>query len=288
MLYEYAAHAKINWALNVTGRRGDGYHLLDMVMQSVDLHDTLQVRSDEGLSLSVDGAPAGEGISLTVNGVVPEDAEKNLVVRAAKALNAHCGTAHGARIALEKRIPARAGLGGGSADCALTLRVLNEMWGLGLPDGTRSDIGARLGADVPFCLTGGLARVTGSGENIAPCPASPRVPLVPGPPGGGLSTAEVFALWDSGNFPPVALDTPALAEAVQRRDLSAVQRLCKNALTAPAIRLMPEIGELLRAFDAPAVFMTGSGSTVVAAFEDEARAREAFEKIPGALLTHTR
>ena len=267
------AHAKINWALNITGRRPNGYHELDMLMQSIDLCDEMTFTDTDALSLTVDGAPADDS---------------NLVLKAARALNRLTGQSRGAAMTLHKRIPARAGLGGGSADCALTLKVLNDLWELNLTQAQLLDLGATLGADVPFCLTGGLARVTGIGEHIAPCPASPRIPLVLVTPGDGLSTAEVFALWDSGNFPPVTLDAPALAEAVQQRDLSAVQRLCKNALTAPAIKLMPEIGSLLRAFDAPAVFMTGSGSTVVAAYDDEARAKKAAEKIPGALLTYTR
>ena len=270
------AHAKINWALNITGIREDGYHLLDMLMQTIALHDDMTFE-------------AAEDIALTVNGVVPEDAEKNLVVRAARALNAHCGTAHGARIALEKRIPARAGLGGGSADCALTLRALNEMWGLRLPEEILSNIGARLGADVPFCLAGGLARVTGIGEHIAPVPNAPEIPLVLVTPGGGLSTAEVFRLWDRG-FPPVDLDAPALASAVAARDFNAIDRLCANALTAPAIQLMPEIGAIIHDMHhlgARAAFMTGSGSTVVGAFDDPGAARLAAEAFRGAVLTHT-
>ena len=116
MTYSYIAPAKINWALNITGRRADGYHLLDMLMQAIALHDTLEIEPAEGLSLTVDGAPAGE---------------ENLVLRAAMALNRRCGTQRGARMTLTKRIPARAGLGGGNADCAAALRALNELWEIG-------------------------------------------------------------------------------------------------------------------------------------------------------------
>lgn len=267
------AHAKINWSLNITGRRENGYHELDMLMQSIDLCDTMTFSPADSLSLTVDGAPAGED---------------NLVLRAARALNRFTGQQRGAAMTLEKRIPSRAGLGGGSADCALTLKTLNALWSLGLTHAQLMALGATLGADVPFCLTGGLARVTGIGERIAPLPRSPRIPLVLVTPGGGLSTAEVFSLWDSGHYPPVRLDNRALAEAVMRQDLPAVQSLCANALTAPAISLLPEIGTLLSACDAPAAFMTGSGSTVVAAYPDEAQARSAAERIPGAILTFTR
>lgn len=269
------AHAKINWALNIAGRRADGYHLLDMLMQSIDLCDALEIEPADELTLTVNGAAAGED---------------NLVLRAARALNRHAGTEHGAKLSLAKRVPARAGLGGGSADCAAALRALNDLWGLRLSDDQLRAIGLSLGADVPFCLTGGLARVSGIGEAIEPVPNAPRIPLVLVTPGGGLSTGAVFSLWDDGGFPEVALDTAALADAVARRDLPAVDRLCANALTAPAIALMPEIGALIermRALGAGAAFMTGSGSTVVGAFADEAAARAAAEALPGAILTRT-
>lgn len=275
MSHIFHCPAKINWALNITGRRADGYHLLDMLMQTIELHDTLEIESAPGLSLTVDGAPAGE---------------ENLALRAAVALNRHAGVRRGARLALTKRIPARAGLGGGSADCATVLRALNALWGLGLPDGALLEIGLGLGADVPFCLTGGLAVVRGIGEEISPVPKAPEIPLVLVVPGGGLSTGAVFSLWDSGNFPEVRLDTGALAEAVAARRLSDINRLNANALTAPAVSLMPEIGawlDRMRALGAGAVFMTGSGSAVVGAFDDPEVARAAAAVIPGAILTRT-
>ena len=270
------ARAKINWALNITGRRADGYHELDMVMQAIDLHDDMTFAPADAITLTVDGAPAGE---------------ENLVVRAAQALNRRAGASRGVAMTLEKHIPARAGLGGGSADCALTLRTLNDLWDLRLPEEALLAIGAELGADVPFCLTGGLARVTGIGERIAPVTGASPMPLVLATPGGGLSTAEVFSLWDAGGFPPVTLDAPALAAAVARGDLPAIDRLCANALTAPAIALMPEIGALIqtmRKLGAGAAFMTGSGSTVVGAFDSEPAARRAAGRIPQSVLTFTR
>lgn len=275
MTYSFSAHAKINWALNITGRRADGYHLLDMLMQTIALRDTLEIEPAGELSLTVDGAPAGE---------------ENLVLRAAQALNRHAGTRHGARLSLTKRIPARAGLGGGSADCATALRALNSLWGLELSNETLLQIGLGLGADVPFCLTGGLAVVRGIGEDISPMPKPPEIPLVLVVPGGGLSTGAVFSLWDRGGFPDVALDTDALAEAVAARRLSDIDRLSANALTAPAVSLMPGIGQMIgrmRALGAGAAFMTGSGSAVVGAFDDPDAAAAAAQNLPGAILTNT-
>ena len=275
MQHTFHARAKINWSLNITGQRGDGYHLLDMLMQRVALHDTLTVEPDAVLSLCVDGVPAGE---------------ENLVLRAAAALNRHAGTRRGARLALTKRIPARAGLGGGSADCATALRALNDLWTLGLADEALLDIGLSLGADVPFCLTGGLARVRGIGEKIDPVPDAPRIPLALVVPGGGLSTGAVFSLWDRGGFPDVNLDNRALASAVTARQLHEIDRLCANALTAPAVSLMPGIGGMIdrmKTLGAGAAFMTGSGSGVVGAFDTVEMARRAAQDLPGAIVTQT-
>jgi len=275
MPYRYPAHAKINWALNITGRRADGYHLLDMLMQNIALHDTLEIQPAGALSLIVDGEPAGE---------------ENLVLRAAAALNRRAGTRHGARLLLTKCIPARAGLGGGSADCATALRALNRLWGLEFSDEILLEIGLSLGADVPFCLTGALAVVRGIGEAIASVPEAPEIPLVLVVPGGGLSTGAVFSLWDRGGYSDVALDTDALAKAVVARRLSDIDRLNANALTAPAVSLMPDIGvliERMRALGAGAAFMTGSGSAVVGAFEAPEAAAAAAENLPGAILTKT-
>ncbi len=271
----YRACAKINWALDIVGRRPDGYHLLDMLMQTIDLADELTLEPADALTLTVDGVTAGE---------------ENLVLRAAMALNRHAGTRFGAAMTLKKRVPARAGMGGGSADCALALRALNGLWGLGLDDAALLKIGESLGADVPFCLTGGLARVSGIGEVIEPVEGAPEIPLVLVTPGGGLSTGAVFSLWDAGGWPGTRYDARALAEAVVRRDLAAVDRLCKNALTAPAVSLMPEIGRLIdrmRALGAGAAFMTGSGSTVVGAFSDPAAAEAAAAALPDAVRTRT-
>lgn len=272
------AHAKINWALNITGLREDGYHLLDMVIQQIELHDTMTF------------IDAAAGITLTNNGKPTWFGQHNLIVRAARALNEYTGADHGARVDLVKRIPFRAGLGGGSADCAMALRAFNQLWKLGLSDETLLDIGLKLGADVPYCMTGGLARVTGIGEHIEAVPSAPGIPLVLVTPGNGLSTTEVFGLWDQGRFPAVELDAPALVRAVSLRDLDAVDRLCANALTAPAVSMMPEIARIIdgmRRHGARAAFMTGSGSTVVGAFDDEDAARRAAEAFEGAILTRT-
>ena len=272
------AHAKINWALNILGFRPNGYHELDMLMQSVELCDEMVFRPAEDLTLSVNGGPR-------------ECDDKNLVIRAAKALCAHVGKELGAQIDLAKYIPARAGMGGGSADCDAALIALNDMWKLELPMEMLLSIGLKLGADVPFCLTGGLARVSGIGENIDPMPAAPAIPLAMVTPGGGLSTQDVFRAWDAGDRAVSAHDMYDLARAVMDKDLGRIAALTHNSLEAPAVDMMPEIGACMAAFrdlGAGAVFMTGSGSTVVAAFETDEQARAAAARVPGAVFTRTR
>ena len=271
------AHAKINWSLNILALREDGYHELDMLMQSLQLHDELIFEPARWLSLSVNGP------TLPVGG-------RNLIIRAANALNEYTGERHGARIQLKKHIPIRAGLGGGSADCAIALLALNQLWNLYLPMDKLLEIGGKLGADVPFCMTGGLARVGGVGEKIERIPGAPSVPLAMVTPGGGLSTPAVFKAWDDGGYPIVPVDLPGLADALVKGDLGRAQELSHNSLEAPAISLMPEIGEIITAFrgmGARMVRMTGSGSTVFAAFDTDDQAKAAAAKIPGAIATRT-
>lgn len=271
------AHAKINWSLSILGLRSDGYHELDMLMQSLELHDELIFEDARWLSLSVDGQ------SLPVGG-------RNLIVKAANALMEATGERHGARIQLKKHIPIRAGLGGGSADCAMTLVALNQLWKLYLPTDRLMKIGASLGADVPFCMLGGLARVGGVGERLTPIPGAPSIPLAMVTPGGGLSTPAVFKAWDEGDCPIVPADLSALADALTRGDLNRAQTLSFNALEVPAIRLMPQIGEIIETFrtlGARFVRMTGSGSTVFAAFDTDEQAKTAAAHIPGAIATRT-
>lgn len=271
------AHAKINWSLNILALRPDGYHELDMLMQTLELHDELIFEDARWLSLSVNGQ------NLPVGG-------RNLIIKAANALMEATGERHGARIQLKKNIPLRAGLGGGSADCAMALMALNQLWKLYLPFDRLLEIGATLGADVPFCLQGSLARVGGVGEKLAPIPGAPSIPLAMVTPGGGLSTPAVFKAWDDGSYPIIPVDMPALGSALTRGDLELAQSLSHNSLEAPAIALMPEIGEIIGSFKgmgARFVRMTGSGSTVFAAFDTDEQAKAAAARIPGAIATRT-
>lgn len=277
MKFTVHAQAKINWSLSICGDRPDGYHDLDMLMQSIELSDILTFESARFLTLDVNGQRLPSG-------------DRNLVIRAANALNETMGKHCGARITLKKFIPARAGLGGGSADCAATLLALNQMWNFNLPLKTLQQIGLGLGADVPFCLERGLCRAQGVGEILTPISGAPRIPLVMITPGGGLSTPAVFKAWNDGAHPMTKVDNLGLARALCAGDLAQAQSLAHNDLEAPAISLMPEIGEIIACFrglGARFVRMTGSGSTVFAAFESDEAALAAQAHIPGSILTHT-
>ena len=275
-MIELEAHAKINWALWVTARRPDGYHELDMLMQRIALCDRLKVEEAEETALYVDGEPSAD--------------QGNLVLRAARALRDETGVGRGAHIFLEKRIPARAGLGGGSADCAAALTALNRLWGLGLSDRSLQAIGLRLGADVPYCLAGGLCRVRGIGEAVQCLPEGPKLHLAMERLGGGLSTADVFRAWDEDpSFPPA--DAPGALAALLSGDFDGLRALAHNALTAPAARLMPEIPEKIEALYAEGARyaqMSGSGSTVYGVFarrDEAARAGRILGK--NAIVTET-
>ncbi len=277
MSLKLTARAKINWSLAITGERPNGYHDLDMLMQHIDLADEICLERAQVLSLTVNGQR------------LPTDG-RNLVIRAAEALSEFSGRRLGARIRLKKRIPARAGLGGGSADCAAALLGLNELWNLRLPLNLLMQIGLKLGADVPFCLQGGFANARGVGEILAPIASAPRTHLALVTPGGGLSTPQVFKAWSAGGFKPREIDSAALAEALIAGDFERAQLLSRNDLEAPAIELMPEIGQCMQIFreaGARYVRMSGSGSSVFAVFDSEESAKAAAQRIPGAIAVKT-
>jgi len=269
------ARAKINWALQSTGLLPGGYHALDMLMESVSLEDTLEIFPADELMLTVDGEVAGD---------------ENLVMRAAKLLQAHTGCSLGAQMRLTKRIPARAGLGGGSADCAAAMAGLNQMWALGLSQDTLQALGLRLGADVPFCLMGGLCRARGRGEILTPLQPEKKACLLIAMGGDGLSTRDVFVqldrkerLWRG--------DMEAAQAAVICRDLTALEVCAENSLYAPAVEISNLPGEIVAdmyAMGAKMARMSGSGSACFGVFEDGEAARKALEDKYGfCVLCHT-
>ena len=186
-LYDVPAPAKLNLFLHVIGHRSDGFHLIQSVFMLIDWCDTLhfELRTDGHISRTDLVKALGSDSDIAL----PDD---DLSVRAAKALKAACGTTLGVHISLEKRIPSQAGMGGGSSDAASCLLALQQLWGVKLPRQQLMQIALRLGADVPFFLSGGNAWVEGVGEHITPIALPPADFLVVKPP-LGVSTPLIFA-----------------------------------------------------------------------------------------------
>ena len=264
------AHAKINWALEITGTDGRGYHLLDMLTQSIDLGDTLTLTASDDLTLSVSG-----------NNAVPAD-ERNLAFRAAAALRHYTGIRAGAAIRLHKNVPSGAGLGGGSADAAAVLAGLNQLWQTGLSQHDLESIGLQLGADVPFCLRGGLCRVQGIGERLTQYPAAPSWPLVLVKPCEGLSTAEIYHHYAADSAVTPAHDR--VLKAALANDPRLLPRHPGNALERVSASFLPEIQqcrEALLAAGAVCAQMSGSGSAVFGVFPDADSAARAAASLSG-------
>ena len=256
-----AAPAKLNLYLHVTGRRPDGYHLLDSLFVFADLGDRVAAAPADDLSLTVTG-PFAAGLAAEGD---------NLVLRAARALAAAAGIEPRAALTLEKNLPVAAGLGGGSADAAAALRALSALWGLDLP---LDEIALKLGADVPACLHGRPCLVSGIGERLQPAPAlGGPLHVVLVNPGLPLETRSVFAA-RSGDFSAADPLDRACANAF---DLALALKPRRNDLEPAARFLVPEIDDVLAALsDRNGCLLTrlsGSGPTCFGLFAD-ARAAE--------------
>lgn len=257
------APAKINLALHVRARLPDGFHDIESLFVFAEHGDELSGEDAGELSFSVEG-PFAAGL---------DDEPDNLVVRAARALAEAAGTAHRAALTLTKRLPVASGIGGGSADAAAALRLLNRLWGLNWPIEKLLPIAADLGSDVPACLMSRTLFVAGRGERLAPMPAADLagLPILLVNPRAAVPTAAVFARWDGIDLGPLG-----------RSDLAALAT-ARNDLQPAAIGLAPVIGDVLAALDqAPGRLfarMSGSGATCFALFDDDRAMRAAARAI---------
>ena len=265
------AYGKINLTLDVVCRRKDGYHLLDTVMQTISIWDELEIQHSRQ-----------PGVHLQCNkDSLPTDS-KNTAFRAAKFFLEDRGLENeGVYIFIKKHLPSRSGMGGGSADAAAVLRGLNEMYGTGLSADKLMELGAKVGADVPFCVVGGAARCTGVGADVEPIEPMPQCWLVVCKPPTGMSTPRAYSLLDQ--YPLSSTQaTPRMLEAMAAGNLKRIGKGLANRFDE-TIRMAP-VRALKRAMmDAGALgsMMTGSGSSVYGIFETEQRAREAMEQLAG-------
>lgn len=258
------ARAKINLYLHVTGRRDDGYHLLDSLVAFAEFGDSLEARPAAALTLRVSG-PFASALERTLSA-----RDQNLVLSAARKLARSTGVTSGAALNLVKRLPVAAGIGGGSADAAAALSALVELWRVTPSSFELDDLALRLGADVPVCLSGQDAQfVGGIGEKLEPAPKLPATGLLLVNPGTSVTTAEVFEQFDGeystpARFVEAPADSQQLAEALARR---------RNDLEAAALVLAPEVARVLRCLEAlPGALlarMSGSGATCFALFADQ-------------------
>lgn len=256
---EAFAPAKVNLALHVTGRRDDGYHLLDSLVMFADVGDRITVERATGTKLTITG-PMSDGVPAT---------EDNLVLRAARLMGID------AKIHLEKVLPHAAGLGGGSSDAAATLRALAGLTGKPIPD----DV-VGLGADVPVCLGNLAARMRGIGEDVQTLHDMPALHAVLVNPNIPLSTAQVFAALQEAENPGLPDDLPSGRDASALIDWLRGQR---NDLQAPAIASEPRIAQVLDAIDVTSgcrlARMTGSGATCFGLYLDADNAGSAAGRL---------
>ena len=263
------APAKINLTLDVTGRRDDGYHLIDSVMQTVSLHDIVTVRSES----------AG-GICLAISDERLPCDHTNTAWKAAEAFFRRTGlTLPGLHIRVQKHIPCEAGLAGGSADAAGVLVALNILTDARLDLDTLCDIGGEVGADVPFCVMGGAARCTGTGSILDPLPPMPPCWLVIARPSCGVSTAEAYRLLDHSSIPRHP-HTSVMTDAVCCGDLDTIGREVCNVFE-PVMDL-PEVSEIrsrMQSYKAMGRAMTGSGSAVFGIFDERTYAQRCADEL---------
>ncbi len=273
------APAKINWFLNVLGRRSDGYHEIQSLIQKVTIYDVLT------LSLPEETARAGlhpgltRADSIVIETAAPIPLKQNLIYKAALLLKTRYGIEKGVTISLEKNIPMGAGLGGGSSDAAAALAGLNSVWSLGLSPGELTRMAEELGSDVPFFLDGALSYVQGRGEKIIPCNAQESADLLLVKPSFEVSTAWVYK-----NFAILTKkdenvnNIKHFIRNIERAELSGITGSLSNDLESVTIGSYPVIAEIKEMLcNQGAVFslMSGSGSTVFGVFESRKKAEEA-------------
>ncbi|MEI3110355.1 MAG: 4-(cytidine 5'-diphospho)-2-C-methyl-D-erythritol kinase [Oscillospiraceae bacterium] len=270
---EEKAYAKINLVLNIGDLRPDGYHDIQTIMQSLELHDDVTVEQT-----------GGTGITVTASvDTIPTD-ESNLAAKAVKAFAAKTGVlAEGLSIHIEKRIPVAAGLGGGSSDAAATLRALNVLYETNLSVDELAEIGIEVGSDVPFCVHGGCAYVEGKGDMVVPTTPMPQCIIVIGKPDLAISTEKMYQRFDQAELPQRADHTPEIMLGLRWENLKAVAESVGNAFEQVLMKnernTVDMMKEVMNQFGTLGTAMTGSGPAVFGIFDNELYARVASETL---------
>ena len=263
------AMAKVNLGLDVLRRRENGYHDVKMVMQTVNLYDTLTLSKID------------EGIVITTNtGELPLN-EDNLIYKAAKLLLEYVDKKAGVSIHLDKRIPIAAGMAGGSTDAASTLLGINELYNLDLTKEELAEVGVKIGADVPYCIYGGTYLSEGIGEVLTKLPDAPDCYVVIAKPGIGVSTKYVY---ENLHIETVEKhpDIDGMIDAIKTGSLDGVTEKMENVLETVTIKRYPEIETMKKCLlenGAENALMSGSGPTVFGIFKEEKIAKQALSKL---------
>lgn len=270
-MYEKAP-AKINLMLDVLHKRPDGFHEVEMIMTMVDLADRLELSE----------LPRDSIIISSQAGYIPLD-EKNLAFQAARLIKDRYDVKSGVHIHLDKRIPVAAGLAGGSSDAAATLRGLNRLWRLNIPVEELLELGAELGSDVPFCITGGTALATGRGEKLTPIGSPPQCWVVLVKPQINVSTAEVYGRLRSANI-AVHPSSLLMRRAIEEGDFQGVCDRLGNVLEEVTLKLHPEVQQIKDAMTrlgADGVLMSGSGPTVFGLVSKQSKVARIYNGLRG-------
>ncbi|ADL11632.1 4-(cytidine 5'-diphospho)-2-C-methyl-D-erythritol kinase [Acetohalobium arabaticum] len=271
---QVTAQAKINLLLDVIGRRDDGYHKVEMVMQSIDLADRLEfTRLQKGIEIKVDHPEVPSG-------------EENLVYQAVELLFDRYGLEGGLQVKINKEIPVAAGLAGGSTDAAAALVAVNKLWELGLSVEELQNLGAKLGADVPFCIKGGTLLATGIGTELKPLTPVQKLDLVLVNPPFSVSTAKVYQNF---NLDTVKAHTnlDRMLAALKAKERSEVIAAADNLLAEVTMELYSELFELekmLLNLGASKVLMSGSGPTMLGFVDNQSEAEKLAKQLRLQLL----
>jgi 4-diphosphocytidyl-2-C-methyl-D-erythritol kinase len=254
------APAKINWFLSVEGKRTDGYHDIVSVVQCVDVYDSLTCEDAERIEVVSD---------------LDVPVEDNLVYRAAMSMQRFSPQARGARITLDKQIPVAAGLGGGSSDAAYTIMGLNELWSLGLERRDLIEIGAGVGCDVPFFISGYFSLMEGRGERVRPLRGGRAVTLLLVKPDIAVSTAWAYRQLDGRKLTKERIDIKLFCQSLDREDYAALRPMVFNDLEGPVLGKYGAVAGIKeKLYDNGAVIacMSGSGPTVFGVFASHEQA----------------
>ena len=272
---ELKAYGKINIGLDVIRKREDGYHDLDMIMQTVGVYDDVIISRE-------DGTQTYEIEVSTDADILPND-KGNLAFMAAKVLMEAYDIKSKVKIHINKRIPIAGGMAGGSADCAAVLRGVNKLFQLGVTDEQLQEYGVKLGADVPYCIVGGTKRAQGIGEILTDLPTPPKCYVIIAKPDAFVSTKFVYS-----HIRPAQIenhpDIDGIIESIKAGDLYGMCEKIANVMedvTIPEYPIIQKVKDILKSNGAVNALMSGSGPTVFGIYDDEEKAKQSMDALSG-------